>query len=167
MKKSWILLAGAAVGLSSCVVTGNVEIFSAFNLRAPKVACTFNTTTNSKELNLAFTYAGTLRGVNLTFASKDAPTQKASITDLANPPVGLRIDTLTAGDAKLYINLEKIAASPVTPLGIPRPQPVTSYPMDVQVEAIGNAAAAKITLSPLTNVDVKNCYPPDPTPVNP
>ena len=164
MKKSWILLASAAIGLSSCAV--NVDIFSAFSLRAPKAACTFNTTTNAKELNLAFTYAGTLRGVNLTFSSKDAPTQRASITDLANPPVGLRIDTLTAGDAKLYVDLEKIAASPVTPSGVPQPQPVLSYPMDVQVEAIGNAAA-KITLAPLTNIDVKDCYPPKPAPANP
>ena len=157
MKKSWILLAGAALGLSSCAV--NVDIFSAFNLRAPKVACTLNTTTNAKELNLAFTYAGTLRGVNLTFSSKDVPTQKASITDLANPPIGLRIDTLTAGDAKLYVDLEKITASPVATQGIDKPKPVTSYPMDVQVEAIGNAAA-KITLVPLTNIDVEKCYPP-------
>lgn len=164
MKKSWILLVGAALGLSSCVA--NVEIFSAFNLRAPKVACTLNTTTNAKELNLAFTYAGTLRGVNLTFASQGSSTQKVLITDLANPPIGLRIDTLTAGDAKLYVDLEKISASSVTPAGIPRPQPVTSYPMDVQVEAIGNASA-KIALSPLTNVDVKFCYPIDPAPVTP
>lgn len=159
MKKSWILLAGAAIGLSSCVA--NIEIFSAFNLRAPKVACTLNAVTGAKELNLAFTYAGTLRGVNLTFASVGSPTQKASITDLSNPPIGLRIDTLTAGDAKLYIDLEKIAASPVTPMGIPKPKPVTSYPMDVQVEAIGSTTAAKITLSPLTNIDVRDCYPPE------
>ena len=157
MKKSWILLAGAALGLSSCVA--NIEIFSAFNLRAPKAACTLNTTTGAKELNLAFTYAGTLRGVNLTFSSEGSATQKVSITDLANPPVGLRIDTLTAGDAKLYVDLEKIAASPVTPSGVTKPKPVTSFPMDVQVEAIGNAAA-KITLAPLTNIDVEKCYPP-------
>jgi hypothetical protein len=161
MNKAWLLLVGAAMGLSSCVVTGNVEVFSAFNLRASKTPCV--QTGNVRELNLAFTYTGELRGVNMTFTPNGKPAQTVNISNLRSPPVGFRIDTLTAGDAKLYVNLEQI--NPTT-TGITQPDPVTLRPMDIAVDAFGTSQNAKISLAPLSNVDVSACYAPTPPTIN-
>jgi hypothetical protein len=171
VKKSWLLLVGAAVGLSSCVVTGNVEVFSAFNLRTPKAACivTGIAPNDKRELNLAFNYTGTLRGVKLTFKPNAQPTVIAAIDDLSNPPAGLRIDTLTAGEAKLFIDLNQIAtvpaASSMSPMAVPKPDVQPIRPMDIDAEAVGKTADARLKLNSLTNVNVENCYAPDPAPV--
>jgi hypothetical protein len=171
VKKSWLLLAGAAVGLTSCVISGNVEVFSAFNLKAPKVACTVTGTppNDKRELNLSFNYAGTLRGVKLTFTPNGKPSVVANIADLSAPPAGLRIDTLTAGEARLFIDLSQLTTAPVTPTSletqdVPKPIEQRIYPMDIDAEAIGKTADAKIKLNSLTNVNVENCYAPDPIP---
>jgi hypothetical protein len=163
VKKSWILLAGAALGLSSCVVTGNVEVFSAFSPRAAAVACTSNGSV--RELNLGFTYTGTLKGLNFAFTPNQKPPVYVSIPDLSSPPAGFRIDTFTAGDAKLYVNLEQIATTnSATPQAVPQPDPKTSYPMTIEIEALGKTTDAKIKMSPIKNVDVADCYPPKPVP---
>jgi hypothetical protein len=168
VKKSWILLAGAALGLSSCVVTGNVEVFSAFNLNAAKIACVASANSSVKELNLTFNYTGTLRGLNMTFTPYQKPAQTVTVSDIdAAPPAGFRIVTSTAGTAKLFLDLQQLNPTPAPVLStqaIVQPNPQTIYPMDIQIEALGKTADAKIKLNNLTNVDVADCYPPKPVP---
>jgi hypothetical protein len=164
MNKSWLLLAGVAAGLTSCVVSGNVEVFSAFNLNAAKVACVASSNPSVKELNLTFNYTGTLRGLNMTFTPYQKPAQTVTISDIdAAPPAGFRIVTSTAGTAKLFLDLQQLNPTPVPAVSaqaIVQPNPQTIYPMDIQIEALGKTADAKIKLNNLTNVDVADCYPP-------
>ena len=153
--------------------TVNVEVFSAFNLNAAKIACVAQSGSGVKELNLTFNYTGTLRGLNMTFVPYRNPPQSAqqinvNIADIdAAPPAGFRIVTSTAGTAKLFIDLNQImpTSSPIASTqAIPKPDPQTLYPMDIQIEALGKTGDAKIKLNNLTNVDVSDCYPPKTVP---
>jgi hypothetical protein len=166
MNKSWLLLAGVAVGLSSCVA--NVDVFSAVNLRVGKPACKVSAT-GKRELNLLFTYAGTLplRGVKMTFTPNGNPPSTVTISDVKAPPAGFTIDTFTANTANILVDLNQIvpdaAMTSVAPLAITPPKEQVSLPMDIQVEAV-TTGSASIKLEGLSKVDVSECYPPKPVP---
>ena len=138
MKKSWILLAGAALGLSSCVVTGNVDIFSAFNLNTAKNPCIAPISSSVKELNLMFNYTGELRGINITFTPYQKSSQTVNVTDItAASPAGFRVVTNVAGTAKLFLDLNQLSPTPAPAASvqaITKPNPQELLPMDIQVE---------------------------------
>lgn len=167
MKKSWILLAGAAIGLSSCGVS--VDVFGAVSLNAAKNPCIAPSGSSVKELNLAFNYTGTLKGVNIVFTPYQKPAQTVNVADITAPlPAGFRIATNTAGVAQLFLDLNQLSPTPApaaSTQAITKPNPQTLFPMDIQVEAVGKSSDIKITLKSLTNVDVSDCYPP--VPANP
>lgn len=165
MKKSWILLAGAALGFSSCVFTGNVEVFSAFNLRVGKPTCVVTTSTGKRQLNVLFSYAGALKGVKMTFTPNQKPSATVTISDVKSPPAGFEIDTFTSNTANILVDLNTINPDPM-PMAIQPPAEKVSLPMDIQLEAITTGANA-IKLEGLSKVDVSECYPPKPVPANP
>ena len=169
MTKSWFLLGGVALGLSSCVMTGNSEVFSASNLNTAKNPCIAPKGSSVTELNLSFNYTGTLKGVNMTFTPYQKPAQNVNVADItALWPAGFRIATNTAGTAQLFLDLNQLSptlAPTTSPQAITKPNPQTLFPMDIQLEAIGKTNDAKIKLNVLTNVDVSECYPPSQPPV--
>ncbi|WP_337871259.1 hypothetical protein [Meiothermus sp.] len=146
------LLGATLLGACSQIV----GTFSAFNLTVPKEACTV--TNNVRELNLSFNYTGTLKGVSLVFTPNGKSAVTVSVPDLSNPPAGLRVNTLTAGEAKLFIDLNTLSPTP-TALAIPQPNPRQIYPMDIELQAIGSNNERPGPLK-LPNVDVANCYAP-------
>lgn len=133
-----------------------VGTFSAFNLTVPKEACTV--ANNVRELNLSFNYTGTLKGVSLLFTPNGKTAVTVNVPDLSSPPAGLRVNTLTAGEAKLFIDLNTLNPTP-TALAIPQPNPRQIYPMDIELQAIGSNNERPGPLK-LPNVDVANCYAP-------
>ncbi len=153
MKKLMLGWLGAGL-LGAC--SQIVGTFSAFNLTVPKEACTV--TGNVRELNLSFNYTGTLKGVSLLFTPNGKPPASVSIPDLSAPPAGLRVNTLTAGAAKLFIDLGTLSPT-ATALAIPQPNPRQIYPMDIELQAIGSNNERPGVLK-LPNVDVANCYAP-------
>jgi hypothetical protein len=128
--------------------------FSAFNLTTPKEPCTL--TGSARELNLSFNYTGTLKGVSLLFTPNGKSPVAVNIADLSAPPPGLRVNTLTAGEARLFVNLATLEPTP-TALAIPQPNPRQIYPMDIELQAIGSNGERPGVLK-LPNVDVANCY---------
>lgn len=153
MKKLMLgLLSVGLLGACSQII----GTFSAFNLTVPKEACTV--TGNVRELNLSFNYTGTLKGAGLLFTPNGKSPVAVNITDLSAPPTGLRVNTLTAGEAKLFIDLGTLNPTP-TALAIPQPNPRQIYPMDIELQAIGSNNERPGVLK-LPNVDVANCYAP-------
>lgn len=147
------LLAVGLLGACSQIVGG----FSAFNLTVPKEPCT--PSGGVRELNLSFNYTGTLKGVNLTFTPNGKSPVAVNIPDLSAPPTGLRVNTLTAGEARLFINLATLEPSGTSAQAIPQPSPRLIYPMDIDLQAIGSNGERPGVLK-LTSVDVANCYAP-------
>lgn len=147
------LLAVGLLGACSQIVGG----FSAFNLTAPKEPCTLSG--GVRELNLSFNYTGTLKGVNLTFTPNGKSPVAVNIPDLSAPPTGLRVNTLTAGEARLFINLATLEPSGTSAQAIPQPNPRQIYPMDIELQAIGGNNERPAPLR-LIGVDVANCYAP-------
>ncbi|WP_297859176.1 hypothetical protein [Meiothermus sp.] len=147
------LLGVGLLGACSQIVGG----FSAFNLTTPKEPCTL--TGSVRELNLSFNYTGTLKGVNLLFTPNGKSSVAVNIADLSAPPTGLRVNTLTAGEARLFINLATLEPSAASSQAIPQPNPRQIYPMDIELQAIGSNGERPGVLK-LPNVDVANCYVP-------
>jgi hypothetical protein len=168
VKKSWLLLVGAAVGLTSCVVSGNVKVFTAFNLQTPKEACLVTivpSAPSKRELQLSFNYSGPLKALTFSFRPNGATQDTVvAVPNLESEPVGFDINTLESNIAKLKVNLEQIQPTPPATAAIPEPAPKTSLPMDVKVDVFPDGSDSKITLE-LLNIDVANCYTPKPVPV--
>jgi hypothetical protein len=166
VKKSWLLLAGAAVGLTSCVVSGNVKVFTAFNLQTPKEACLVTVSPAKRELQLSFNYSGPLKSLTFYFRPNGATQDTVvAVPNLEAEPEGFDINTLESNIAKLKINLEQMQPTPPATTAIPEPAPKTSLPMDVKVDVFPEGSDSKLTLE-LLNIDVANCYTPKPLPAN-
>lgn len=150
-----MLLALAGVGLLAAC-GGLSSGFKAFNLATPKEACVLNSSKGIYEMNLSFNFLGTLKGAKFTFTPNNKTPVVANITDLANPPTGLRVDTLTAGEAKLYVDLNTLEPNVATQ-AIPKPDVKQVFPMDVTVDATGSDGHTD-TLT-VRGIDVAKCYP--------
>lgn len=155
MKKPLFGLVGLGILAACSQIVGG---FSAFNLSAPKQACVLNTSSSVTELNLSFNYTGTLKGLKLTFTPNGKTGVVANIADLGTPPAGLRVNTLTAGEAKMFIDLNTLATAAASTQAVPKPDSQVIYPMDIKLEAIGSGGEKPGALN-LLNVDVAKCYP--------
>jgi hypothetical protein len=154
-----------ALGLASCNLTGVNTGLTILNPTTDSPACKVVGSDNILTLN--FNYAGTIKKIKLSFSSKKAdntsnPTQSIEFdVTSALKPTGVNWLLNSSNTVKLELNLETIspANSSVTPMAITQPSPVTSYPMDIKIEAKDD----KDNVSTPSALDVKglnvaSCY---------
>ncbi len=151
--------------LASCNLTGVNTGLTILNPTIETPACKVVGSDNILTLN--FNYAGTIKKIKLSFASKKPDNTSNPVQSIefdvtsALKPTGINWLLNSSNTVKLELNLQTIspASAVISPLAITQPAPVTSYPMDIKIEAKDD----KDNLSTPSALDVKNldvgsCY---------
>lgn len=163
MKNIVILGAGVALVLGACSVSVSIPL-TISNLQAPTVACQTDVSDGKNYLTLNFDYIGTISAIKLGFtpygAAGNKATQTVNVSNVNTPPSGVKLPFPSSNKVTVKVDLADVAvtASSVQTQGVTRPDPKTSYPMNVTV-SVSNTNGEQAGPLSLNSVDVGGCYP--------
>jgi hypothetical protein len=157
--KRLLLISTLGLSLASCNALQQAVKFSILNFTPGSPACkAAPVPSKAKELALGFDWIGAngLKSMRLTL-SPNGQTAQVLTFDPVSPPAGVRVDPFSRSNhVDVFIDLNTVSTVPVLTT-VPKPNPVTLYPMNVNLEA--TSREADVSNPPeIKNINVEECF---------